>query len=269
MAFTKPDYVHTHFKENEMSNRMNNKVALVTGGTTGMGLATAKQLAVEGAKVVISGRNPESGAAAEQAISSTGGHVAFIQADVSDSAQVDALIDGTIERFGGLHLAFNNAGMEALGPIGDLPDEVFEQVIKTNVNGLWYLMKREIGHMLPNGGGTILNTSSVAGSKGMAGLSAYSASKHAVNGMTLSLALEYAEHGVRINGLLPGPISTPMMGRISAIMPGAEEQFAAVTAVKRPGTPEEIAAAATWLLSDEASFVYATLMPVDGGMLAL
>ena len=144
-----------------MTIRMKEKVALVTGGTTGMGFATAKQLAAEGAKVVISGRNPESGAAAEEAITAEGGDVAFIQADVSDSAQVDALIDGTIERFGGLDVAFNNAGMEALGPIGDLPNQVFEQVIQTNVNGLWFLMKREIGHMLANGGGVILNNSSV------------------------------------------------------------------------------------------------------------
>ena len=245
------------------------KVALVTGGTTGIGLATARQLAAAGAGVVVSGRDPENGAAAEEAIVTEGGTARYVRADVSQAAEVDRLVDETISAFGGLHLAFNNAGVEALGPIGDMPDEVFRQVIDTNVVGLWYLMKREIGHMLQHGGGAILNTSSVAGSKGMAGLSAYSASKHAVNGMTMSLALEYAEHGIRINNLLPGPIATPMMDRAEALMPGAAAQFAASTAVKRAGSPDEVAAAAVWLLSDAASFVYASNVPVDGGMLAL
>lgn len=252
-----------------MTNKFKNKVALITGGTTGIGLATAAKLAEEGASVVISGRNPESGQTAVRQIRERGGEVTFVQSDVSDPEQVANLIQTTIDTYGGLHLAFNNAGMEALGPIGQMPDDLFRQLMEVNVSGIWYSMKHEIAHMLQNGGGVIINTSSVAGGKGMAGLSAYSASKHAVNGLTKSLALEYAEAGIRINGIMPGPIATPMMERVGAIMPGAQEQFASVTAVKRVGQPEEIADAVAWLFSDEASFVNASIIPVDGGMIAV
>ena len=130
-------------------------------------------------------------------------------------------------------------------------------------------MKYEIARRLQNGGGVIVNTSSVAGAKGMARLSTYVASKHSVNGLTKALALEYAELGIRINAVLPGPIETPMMDRVSSVIPGAQQMFIAATAMKRTGKPEEIAHTVVWLLSDEANYVTAAVIPVDGGMLAL
>lgn len=250
-------------------NRFDGKVALVTGGTTGIGLATAVKLASEGASVVVSGRSEQSGQLAESQINEQGGEATFIQADVANPEQVEALVQETIAKYGGLDIAFNNAGMEALGPIGQMDNALFSQLMDVNVNGVWYAMKYEIAHMLENGGGVIVNTSSVAGGKGMAGLSAYSASKHAVNGLTKSLALEYAAANIRINGIMPGPIATPMMERVSTMMPGASEQFAAVTAVKRVGQPEEIANTVAWLVSDEASYLNASIIPIDGGMIAL
>ncbi|MDJ0757730.1 MAG: glucose 1-dehydrogenase [Ardenticatenaceae bacterium] len=252
-----------------MSNKFENKIALITGGTTGIGLATAEKLAGEGAKVVIAGRNRESGEAAERQIRAQGGEATFIQTDVADADQVEILVKQTVALYGGLDFAFNNAGMEALAPIGQMPDDLFARLMDVNVNGIWYSMKHEIAHMMQNGGGVIVNTSSVAGAKGMAGLSAYSASKHAVNGLTKSLALEYAEANIRINGIMPGPIATPMMDRVSELVPGAEEQFVNVTAVKRVGQPQEIADAVAWLFSDESSYVNAAIVPVDGGMIAL
>ena len=245
------------------------KVALITGGTTGIGLATAKKLAQAGAKVVIAGRNAEKGAAALKQLEEVSDDVRFIQTDVAEANDVEHLINTTIATFGGLDLAFNNAGIESLGPLGDTSEETWDQVIDVNLKGVWLSMKHEIAHMLPNGGGVIVNTSSVAGSKGMAGLSAYVASKHGVNGLTKALALEYAEAGIRINAVLPGPIETPMMDRVSSVMPGAADMFTAVTAMKRTGQPQEIADAVVWLLSDESSYVTGATIPVDGGMLAL
>ena len=252
-----------------MSKKFENKVVLITGGTTGIGLATAEKVAIEGAKVVIAGRNATSGQAAVEKIRENGGEVTFIQTDVSQADEVEHLVQTTIDTYGHLDYAFNNAGLEQLGPIGQTTEEAFDQVMDVNVKGVWLSMKHEINHMLQNGGGVIVNTSSTAGGKGMAGISAYSASKHAVNGLTKSLALEYAESGIRINGIMPGPIATPMMGRVSEVMPGADQAFAQATAVKRVGNPEEVADAVTWLFSDEASFINAAIVPVDGGMIAL
>ena len=252
-----------------MTQDFTNKVALITGGTTGIGLAAAEKLALAGAKVVIAGRNTTSGETAEAQIRAKGGEVTFIQTDVSQPDQVAQLVQQTIALYGGLDYALNNAGIELMAPIGDTPDDLFEQVMAVNVAGVWHSMKHEIAHMLTNGGGVIINTSSVAGAKGMAGLSAYSASKHAVNGLTKSLALEYAQANVRINAIMPGPIATPMMDRADEMMPGAAEQFAAATAVKRVGQPDEVADAILWLFSEESSFVNAAIVPVDGGMAAV
>ena len=251
------------------TNKLEGKVALITGGTTGIGLATAKKLAALGVKVVIAGRNRENGEIALGKLREISDDVRFVQADVSQAADVARLVDAAVESFGRLDLAFNNAGVEALAPIGDTPEALWDQVVDVNLKGVWLSMKQEISHMLSNGGGVIVNTSSVAGSKGMAGLSAYVASKHGVNGLTKALALEYAEAGIRINAILPGPIATPMFDRVNEVMPGAGDMFASSTAMKRMGNPDEIADAVVWMLSDEASYVTAATIPVDGGMLAL
>lgn len=250
-------------------NTFQDKVAVVTGGASGMGLATAKKLTQAGAKVVIAGRNAERGKAAQQALSAISEHVRFVQTDVSQPDQVEQLIQTTVETFGGLDLAFNNAGMEALVPLNHLSEEIWDQVIDVNLKGMWLSMKYEIAHMQQNGGGVIVNNSSTAGAKGMAGAPAYVASKHGVNGLTKTLALEYAEAGIRINAVMPGAIETPMLDRISSMLPNPQEIFTSITPMKRTGNAAEVADAVLWLLSDAASYVTGTVIPVDGGMLAL
>ncbi|RMF79389.1 MAG: glucose 1-dehydrogenase [Chloroflexi bacterium] len=252
-----------------MTQPFEGKTAFITGGSTGIGYATAAKFARLGANVTIANTNIERGEAAAQRIRDNGGNALFVQTDVSNSAQVQNAIHRTVETFGGLNYAFNNAGVAAMGPIIETDDEVFDYVIGINLKGVWLSMKYEIQHMLQNGGGAIVNTSSTAGGKGMAGLGTYVASKHGVNGLTKALALEYAESGIRINTVMPGPIETPMMEMARQGIPGADEMFVSKTAVKRIGTPEEVANAVVWLCSDEASYITATNFPVDGGMLEL
>jgi len=257
-----------------MTQPMTGRVALITGGNSGIGLATAMKFVQQGAKVAIAGRSKERGKTALQQLKDCGGDAIFIQADVSKAAHVEAMVNTVIQRFGQLDYAFNNAAAPpstmGLGPITEVTEEQWDRTIDVNLKGVWLAMKYEIPHMLQNPNSTaIVNTSSTAGGKGMAGLGPYVASKHGLNGLTKSAALEFAEAGIRINAVMPGPIATPMMDQVTEIMPGADEQFVSVTAVKRVGQPEEIAEAVVWLCSDAASYVTGTTFPVDGGMLEL
>ena len=256
-----------------MSYSMQDKVALITGGNSGIGLATAHKLADEDVKVAIAGRNLERGHAAVRAINMAGGEAIFVQTDVSQAAAVEALVDKVLETWGRLDYAFNNAAASpsqmGMGPIVNVTEEQWDHTLDVNLKGVWLAMKYEIPAMLQNGGGVIVNTSSTAGGKGMAGLGPYVASKHGLNGLTKAAALEFAEAGIRINAVMPGPVATPMMEQAAAIIPGAEEQFVSRTPVKRVAQPEEIAEAVVWLFSDAASYVTGATMPVDGGMLEL
>jgi NAD(P)-dependent dehydrogenase (short-subunit alcohol dehydrogenase family) len=252
-----------------MTSSIEGKVALITGGSTGIGLATALRFAKEGAKVAIANTSVERGSAAVRTIQDAGGDAIFIQTDVSDPEQVKTLVAKVVDHYGQLNFAFNNAGVPGeMGPIHASSVENFDRIVNVNLKGVWLSMKYEIEHMMQNGGGVIVNTSSTAGGRAMAGLGAYAASKHGVNAITQAAALEYAPAGIRVNSVMPGPVETPMLAGIREAIPGVEDQFMTMVPQSRVGDASEVAAAVVWLCSDEASFVTATNLPVDGGMLA-
>lgn len=245
------------------------KVALVTGGGTGIGRATAIAFAREGAKVVIGNRNVEAGESTVQAISDSGGEASFLRTDVSSEDDIKALVEHAVATYGRLDVAFNNAGIGgATGPLADQSTDNYDKVMAINVKGVWLSMKYEIQAMLKSGGGAIVNNSSVGGLFGFAGVGIYSASKHAVMGLTKSGALEYSAHGVRINAVNPAVIRTPMAEGLAETRNVETDDFAAYHPIGRIGEPEEVAEAVLWLCSDKASFVTGTAMSVDGGFTA-
>lgn len=248
----------------------NNKVALVTGATSGIGRATAIAFAREGAKVVVSGRREKEGNETVALIKKSGGEATFVETDVSSEADVAALVKKTLSTYGRLDAAFNNAGIEGkLGPIHEQTVENYQQIMNANVLGVVLSLKHEIPAMLKNGGGTIVNNSSVGGLVGFPGASIYVASKHAVLGLTKSAALEYARQGIRVNAVSPGGIQTPMFDRFTG---GAgsemQRQLENMHPIGRTGRPEEIAEAVLWLCSDNASFVTGQSLAADGGWTA-
>jgi len=247
-----------------------NKVALVTGATSGIGRATAIAFAREGAQVVVSGRREKEGNETVALIHQSGGEATFVQTDVASGAAVAALVAKTLSAYGRLDAAFNNAGVEGKpGPIHEQTLENYHNIMNANVLGVVLSLKHEIGAMLKNGGGAIVNNSSVGGLVGFPGVAIYVASKHAVLGLTKSTALEYATQGIRVNAVSPGGIETPMFDRFTGgIGTDAHRQLTAMHPIGRTGRPEEIAAAALWLCSDMASFVTGQSLAVDGGWTA-
>ncbi|MGL6096621.1 MAG: glucose 1-dehydrogenase [Fimbriiglobus sp.] len=245
------------------------KVVLITGGTSGIGKATALAFAAEGAKVVVSGRREPEGAAVVAEITAAGGTAAFVAADVAKEADVKNLVAATVAKFGRLDVAFNNAGVELMGPLLDVTEADFRRVFDVNVWGVLTAMKYEIPELLKAGGGAIINTSSIAGHVGMAGAGVYIATKHAVEGLTKSAALEFAKQGVRVTAVAPAAIVTDMLDRFTGGRDSdAGKGLAAMHPVGRMGRPEEIAAAVLYLASDRAKFVTGISLPVDGGFLA-
>jgi NAD(P)-dependent dehydrogenase (short-subunit alcohol dehydrogenase family) len=246
------------------------KVALVTGGASGIGRATAIAMAREGARVVVADVAEAGGAETVQRIVAAGGQAVFQRADVADAADVDALVRRAVEAYGRLDCAFNNAGIEgAVTAPHEYPDDVFDRVIAVNLKGVWLCLKAEVRQMLAQGGGAIVNTASAAGLVGAPTIAAYDASKHGVVGLTKSFALAYARQGIRVNAVCPGIIRTPMVERsFLARDPNAAARLEASEPVGRMGTPEEVAEAVVWLCSDAASFVTGVALPVDGGMVA-
>jgi NAD(P)-dependent dehydrogenase (short-subunit alcohol dehydrogenase family) len=242
------------------------KVALVTGGSSGIGRATALAFAKEGAKVVIASRRVDTGEETARMIKDAGGEAIFVRTDVSKASEVEALIKKAVETYGRLDFAFNCAGIE--GPMtmtADTTVEDWDRVIGTNLKGVWLCMKYEIQQMLKQGCGSIVNMAGTFGLMGSPKFSAYSASKHGVLGLTKSAALEYARQGIRINAVCPGSIRTPLTERITGGNPQVEAQLAASHPVGRIGDPEEVAEIVLWLCSDAASFVIGHAMVVDGG----
>jgi NAD(P)-dependent dehydrogenase (short-subunit alcohol dehydrogenase family) len=245
------------------------KVALVTGGTSGIGRETALQLAKAGAKVVLAGRRTEEGHAVVKEIAAAGGEARFVQADVSREDQVKRLVEETVKAFGRLDIAFNNAGVEQSGQITEFSAEEYRHVFDINVLGVFLSLKYEIPAMLASGGGSIINTSSILGHIAMPGDAIYNASKHAVEGITKTVALELAGQGIRVNAVAPGAIATEMIGRFAGEEGSdSREQLAASHPLGRLGQAKEIAAAVLYLASDAASFTTGLSLPVDGGYLA-
>lgn len=250
-----------------METTFKNQVALVTGGSFGIGRATAIAFAKKGAKVVIADwiENEET----MDLIENLGGEAIFVKCDVSKASDVKALIEKTIATFGRLDFAYNNAGIEGTSaPTQDCSEENWDKTIGVNLKGIWLCMKYEIPEMLKNGKGAIVNCSSVAGLIGYSGLPAYVASKHGVLGLTKTAALECAKKGIRINAVCPGVIQTPMIDRLTGKKKETIDQFKEKEPIGRFGKPEEIANAVLWLCSEESSFVTGISMPVDGGFVA-
>lgn len=245
------------------------KVALVTGGSSGIGRASAIAFAHKGAKVVVASRRAEEGEETVKLVKEAGSDGFFVKTDVTQAADVQAMVEQTISRYGRLDYAFNNAGIEqAPSPLNEQTEETFDQIIDINVKGVWLSMKYEIPQMLKNGGGAIVNMSSVAGLVGVAGAPIYVASKHAVVGLTKSIALEYAKEGIRVNAVSPGAIETDMFDRFVKDNPQAREQMTAMHPLGRTGKSEEIANAVVWFCSDEAAFVTGQILALDGGFTA-
>jgi NAD(P)-dependent dehydrogenase (short-subunit alcohol dehydrogenase family) len=244
---------------------MNKPVVLITGGLTGIGRAAAVAFAKKGAKVVVAGRRDEAGQALAKELRSLGSEAEFINADVRNEDEVRALVDRTVARFGRLDVAVNNAGTEGqVGPITDQTAESYAATFDTNVLGVILSMKHEVRVMKRQGSGSIINISSTYGHEGAAGASVYVGSKHAVEGITKSVALEIAKSGIRVNGVAPGPTDTGMLTRFTGTQ---ENKSALVTTVPmgRLGLSEELANAIVFIASDEASFITGHILNVDGG----
>ena len=253
-----------------MGGMLAGKVVMVTGGASGIGRAACKSMAREGAKVLVVDVNREGGEATAGMIVQAGGAAVFQAANVADEADVGAAVAAAASSFGRLDGAFNNAAVpEPLEGLLDGDDAMFDRIMSINVRGVWLCMRAQVRQFQAQGGpGAIVNTASAAGLMGTARMAIYGASKHAVIGLTKSAALEFARNGYRINAVCPGVIETPMFQGIVEGNDRAREGFARSQPNRRFGQPEEIAEAATWLLSDAASLVNGLSMSVDGGLTA-
>ncbi|WP_186760507.1 SDR family NAD(P)-dependent oxidoreductase [Arthrobacter alpinus] len=241
----------------------NHKTALVTAAGAGIGRAIALRLATEGAAVVVSDINDAAGAETVGLVTAAGGKAAYMHADVSQSADVAALTAFALDTFGSLDLAVNNAGIGAMPQrVEEVADTDWDRVMNVTLRGTFLALKAQIAHFRTHGGGAVVNIASVAGLSATPQLTPYGAAKHGVVSLTRSVALENAEHGIRVNAVAPGAIETAALASLPA---QAKAGYTAEVPLKRLGQPEEIANAVSWLLSDEASFVTGVILPVDGG----
>ena len=248
-----------------MSGQFEGKVALVTGGNSGIGKATAFAFAREGTKVAISARREELGNEIAAGIKAAGGDAIFIRTDVSKAVEVEAMVNTTLETYGRLDYAFNNAGRYGGRPLVDASEEEWDEFIDINLKGTWLCMKYEIPEMLKVGGGVIVNNSSVSAEGGWDGGSLYVASKHGINGLTKCAAIEYAKQGIRVNAVEPGIIETPAWGEIT---PEHRVELNAKQPIPRMARADEVADPVIWLCSEQSSYVTGVTLLVDGGMCA-
>lgn len=248
---------------------MSTTVALITGGATGIGKATASILAERGVAVVISGRRQDIGEAAVAEIHAKGGEAAFVSADVAKENDVRQMIEFTVKKYGRLDMAVNNAGISNENKqVGDSDPQQFQQMLQTNVFGLYLCMKYEIKQMQQQGGGSIVNLASIAGLNGIPYAGPYAATKHAVVGLTKSGALDYANANIRINAVAPGAVKTDLIEQQITLGQYDEPSIRAMHPMARMGRPEEIARGIVWLLSAESSFVTGHVLNIDGGFQA-
>jgi len=250
-----------------MSKILKDKVILVTGGSTGIGKASALRCAQEGASLVIADVNVKEGQAVADEINSADGSAQFIETDVTQTAQVQSMITNTIETFGRLDGAFNNAGIEgAIVSISKMTEQEFDRTLNVDLKSVWLCIKYETQQFLKQqNGGSIVNTASVAGLVGTRGGSAYGTAKHGVVGLSKCVALEYARKAIRVNAVCPGVVQTPMVDRMVSATGITTQSLIDQQPIGRFGEPQEIGEAVVWLLSDLSSFVTGIAMPVDGG----
>lgn len=245
------------------------KVAIVTGGASGIGRASAVKLAAQGAKLVVSDLNEDGGQETVAMIQSAGGEATYIPCNVTQSAEVQALVQGTIDTYGGFDIAVNNAGIANIqNRIHEIDEDQWDRVINVNLKGVWLCMKYEIPHLITRGGGSIVNMASLSGLVGTAYGADYCASKHGVIGLTKSAAVEYVRQGIRVNAVCPGFIDTPMVEGVIDRNPAMDSLTKKWSPMKRRGVPDEVADAVVYLAGDTSSFVNGIVLPVDAGAFA-
>ena len=252
-----------------MSLQFADKAALVTGGASGIGRAAALSFAHGGARVVVADVNQVGGEETVRLVKTEGGEAVFVKADVRAAVDVEAMVAATLQSFGRLDIAFNNAGVLGSGAaMIDFTEDDWDDVMGINLKGVWLCMKHEIPAMIQAGGGAIVNTSSIAGLVGSQHSPAYAASKHGVVGLTKTAALQYAPQGIRVNCVCPAAVYSPMLETLVTRNPQVGDRLLASQPNGRFASPEEVAAVVTWLCSDAASFVTGAALPVDGGYTA-